>query len=538
MSKLSVFAKSNTARACYVVLTALVGSSGLSASCTTDSSSAGCMHFVQRTTSDFNQYINGPASTQEWIGSHFWRMQTTPGWFDPNLSWYRGAWAYLDSYAIYRGSDLANQHPEWILRDQNGNPLYIPWGCGNGSCPQYAADITNSDYRNYWTGKAQAIIGTGYKGLWIDDVNLVMQVGDGNGNLVAPIDPNTGQPMPTTDWEKYFADFMTQVRAAIPNAEILHNSIWFAGTGIPGSDPYVQQEIKAANFINRERGISDTGLTGDNGYWSLQSIFRFVDTIHSLGANIDIQEFNFSGDYAPACYFLVSQGMDAFGNNAITPSNWPSNYDVELGSPQGARYVWNGLLRRDFDNGAVLVNPPSQPTVTAQLGSGYTDVSGKPISTATLRGRQGLILLRSGPPTQVVPQPLADGYYTITNLYSSMVLDDPAHSVASGQQIIQWPPNGGANQSWYFAFDGTGSFTIQNKYSGLYLTDVAGSLRQTTKAASAAQLWSLNWVSGGYVVTNRASGNVLDDPAQSLAKGTGIITWANKNQLNQTWSIR
>lgn len=541
MSNLSLLARKSAAKACYVVLTVLLGATGLSASCLTSQSGAGCIHFAMRTDSSYDQYINGPASTQQWLASHLWRMETTPGWFDPNLSWYNGAWAYLDSYAIYNGRSnepVASQHPEWILRDQYGNPLYIPWGCSNGTCPQYAADISNPDYRNYWISEAQTIMARGYKGLWIDDVNLVMQVGDGNGNSVAPIDQNTGLPMTAMAWEKYFADFMAQVRTALPNAEILHNSLWFAGTGDPGSDPYVQQEIKAANYVNRESGVSDGGIAGDNGYWSLQSFLRFVDTVHSLGANIDIQELNFSGDYAPACYFLVSQGMDALGNGAVTPTNWPANYDVDLGSPQGARYVWNGLLRRDFDKGTVLVNPPNQATVNAPVGSGYTDISGKPVSTASVQGKQGLILLRSGPATPVVQQPLADGSYNITNLYSSMVLDDPAHSLVSGQQIIQWSPNGGPNQSWYFAFDGAGSFTIKNQDSGLYLTDVGGSLQQTAKAASTSQLWSLNFVSGGYTITNRATGRVLDDPAQSLTRGTGIITWSSNNQLNQTWAIR
>src|SRR5205085_10818824 len=34
-----------------------------------------------------------------------------------------------DVYAIYKDGALATQHPEWILRDQSGNELYIPYGC-------------------------------------------------------------------------------------------------------------------------------------------------------------------------------------------------------------------------------------------------------------------------------------------------------------------------------------------------------------------------------------------------------------------------
>jgi hypothetical protein len=541
VSKPSLFAKSKAATACYMVLTSLFGAAGLSASCMSDKVDAGCIHYAHRTGSDYDKYINGPASTQDWLASHLWRMETTAGWFDRNLGWYKGAWAYLDSYAIYNGRSnepLADEHPEWILRDQYGNPLYIPWGCQNGTCPQYAADISNPDYRKHWINTAARILANGYKGLWIDDVNLIMQVGNGHGQLVAPIDRSTGRPMTTLAWEKYFADFMTQVRVAFPNAELLHNSLWSAGSGAPGSDPYVQQEIKAADYINRESGVSDAGITGGDGYWSLRSLLRFFDTVHALGTSVDIQEFNFSGDYAPACYFLVSQGMDAFGNGAITPTNWPANYDVSLGNPEGSRYEWNGLLRRDFENGIVLVNPPAQPTVTVKLGSGYTNASGKSVSNVSIPAKQGLILLKTMQAPAIAMQPLPNGNYTVKNLFSSLVLDNSGYSTVSGKQIIQWASNGGKNQSWSFTFDGAGSYTIKNNASGLYLQDVGGKLEQMTKANSAAQLWSLELVSGGFLIKNRATSKVVDDCAQSLKQGNGMITYTANGGLNQTWAVR
>src|SRR5665213_3219875 len=98
MSKLSQLAKKNISKTFYLLLTAVVGATGLSASCLTSESGAGCIHYAQRTDSGYDQYINGPVSTQEWLASRFFRMETTPGFFDTNLSWFSGAWAYLDSY--------------------------------------------------------------------------------------------------------------------------------------------------------------------------------------------------------------------------------------------------------------------------------------------------------------------------------------------------------------------------------------------------------------------------------------------------------
>ena len=43
-------------------------------------------------------------------------------------------------------------------------------------------------------------------------------------------------------------------RQALPGWEIVHNAVWFADEPAFTSDPYVQQEIQAANYINLMRG--------------------------------------------------------------------------------------------------------------------------------------------------------------------------------------------------------------------------------------------------------------------------------------------
>src|SRR5258708_36319206 len=112
---------------------------------------------------------------------HLWRMLVYSPYFDSRLSWYPNGLAYLDLYAIYTGAALATQHPEWILKDATGNKLYIPWGCSNGACPQFAGDISNLAFRQWWIGQAQTLLAKGYKGLFIDDVNMEFRVGNGAG---------------------------------------------------------------------------------------------------------------------------------------------------------------------------------------------------------------------------------------------------------------------------------------------------------------------------------------------------------------------
>jgi hypothetical protein len=354
---------------------------------------AGLTQFYMRTSSAFNIYTNSPSTTtQAWIKSHFWRIQSSSPYFDSRLSWMPNAWAYLDLYGIPINSPLVSQHPDWILHDNSGNRLYIPFGCSNGTCPNYAGDVTNASFRNWWIANAQSILSKGYKGFWIDDVNMEFRVSNGSGTSVAPYDPNTGNTMTFDNWRLYIAEFTEQLRSAMPTTEIVHNAIWYASP-TRYSDQYVIREIKAADYINCERGVSDPGLVGGSGSWSVRAFLAYVDAVHSYGKNVLMDEYAFNGDYGLAGYYLISDGGDALGNQQITPNNWWSGYDVNLGAPLAARYDWNDLIRRDFNAGMVLLNPPKTTAITVTLPIPLTKIDdGTVVTSVTLQPGQAVVL--------------------------------------------------------------------------------------------------------------------------------------------------
>jgi hypothetical protein len=372
-------------------------------------SSAGVARFMRTTDPSFDVYTDNPSlSVQQWLQQHFWRMLVYSPYFDTRTSWYPSGYVYFDSYAIYMGSALATQHPEWILKDASGNKLYIPWGCSNGTCPQYAADTSNPNYRQYWINQAAPILAHGYKGLFVDDVNMNFTISDGSSNFVDPIDPNTGAGMTWDNWRNYMAGFTEQIRSAFPATEIVHNSVWYAGpAGVRDQDPYIQRQIAAANYQFIEFGVNDGGLTGGTGIWSLNSLLGYIDRLHAAnkGAIISGVAADPAGrKYALANYFLVSAGMDGLGNTVATPDNWWTGFDVNLGSPLGARTVWNNLLRRDYTGGMVLVNPPQSATITVNLPGTYNRVDGTSVTSITLGASQGAVLLLSAtPPPDTTP---------------------------------------------------------------------------------------------------------------------------------------
>jgi Ricin-type beta-trefoil lectin domain-like len=138
---------------------------------------------------------------------------------------------------------------------------------------------------------------------------------------------------------------------------------------------------------------------------------------------------------------------------------------------------------------------------------------------------------------------VADGPYVMTNANSQLVLDDPAFSQSSGVAIYQWAANAGLNQRWFFSFNGNGYYSIQNVASKLFLTDSGGassrgvSLEQNTPLNTDAQLWSVTSTSSGLVITNKATGLVMDDSASTKATGAHIILWTPNGGLNQSWTL-
>jgi len=359
----------------------------------------GAVHYLGGADPSFARYTNNrDRSYGAFLRRHMWRMVVYSPYFDNKTRWFPNAWVYDDAYAIYRGSPLPKQHPEWILRDASGSPLYIPFACSNGTCPQYAADISNRAFRRHWIAGARAELLHGYRGLFVDDVNMEFRVGDGQGHQVAPLEPATHQPMTDEAWRGYMAQFMEQIRAAFPHTEIVHNAIWFAGSPAGKAERDIQREIRAADYINLERGVNDPGLTGGSGPFSLTSFLAYIDAVHALGKGVVLDGNVTDGrgiEYALASYFLISAGNDLVSTGGMTPTHWWTGFDANLGDAIGARKQWQGLLRRDFTSGIALVNEPGSLPHTVNLPTAMRDLNGRIVKSLTIPPAGGVVLKSS-----------------------------------------------------------------------------------------------------------------------------------------------
>jgi hypothetical protein len=364
---------------------------------------AGSVNFMRSAEGSFDTFTSSPTTAQQdWMKAHYWRMRAYAPYFDTRLSWSSKAWFYQSAYAVYPGSTIDVQHPDWILRDAAGNKLYIPFGCSAGKCTQYAADIGNPAFQKWWIDQARLRLAKGYAGIYIDDVNLYMKVSNGSGAAVSPIDPRTGLAMTSATWQRYLGDHMQGVRAAFPATEIVHNAIWFAG------DTTADQlrVHRAATLINLERGVNDAGVTGGTGKWSFQKLMAFADHRQAEGHGVvfDATSSSAAGRlYGLAAYFLISSGRDGLGNDlGGKPTDWWTGYDVDLGAPLAGRYAWNGLLRRDFERGYTLVNEPGAVSRTVTLPAGSRDLTGASQTSVTLTAASGAVYVTAAPPVAAV----------------------------------------------------------------------------------------------------------------------------------------
>jgi hypothetical protein len=347
--------------------------------------------------SSFDQFTADPYDGLiAWMRRHYSRMIVYAPAFDGKLSWYPNGWVYKDMYAIHTGSSLAAERPDWILRDASGQPLYIPYACSSGSCPQYAGDIGNPSFRARWISDARVAMAAGYRGLFEDDFNMRLQVGDGSGQLMRPMNPRTAQLMSDDEWRSYMADFATEIRRAFPHAELVQNQVYFFASP---SNPDVVRATRQANYVWIERGFNDAGIVGGTGRYGFETLLAFVDAVHGQGAGT-IEEIQTPAgrEYALACYFLTSTGADGLANRFTGgPASWWSANDVDLGDPHWltgryGRYRWNGLFRRDFTRGVVLVNQPGSPAVTVDLGKAYGRLDGTIATRVTVDAADGVVL--------------------------------------------------------------------------------------------------------------------------------------------------
>ena len=303
----------------------------------------------------------------------YWRMRAYSPYFDSRTAWYSRAWSYKDAMAIYPGENLLVDSTCATPRAASSTSGY---DCGGGSCPQFAGDIGSPAFRAHWIADAKRMYQAGYQGLFVDDVNMELRISDGNGNLQWPVDPRTGAAMNEASWRRYMAEFMEQIRREIPGAEIVHNSLWFNGDERPVHPPRPGRRRPDRDRARHQRRRPARRRGRRVPAHAVQARSTACRRAARASSSTRARRPPPSRMYGLAGYFLISNGRDALGNNpAGTPEDWWAGYDTDLGEALGPRFdLPNGVIRRDFTAGTVLLNTPDEPSGPSPWAPGYKDL--------------------------------------------------------------------------------------------------------------------------------------------------------------------
>lgn len=329
-------------------------------------------------------------------------------YFDERLPLFDETFAYRDLYGLRVDSERdrrAYENPEWVLRTADDEPVYIPFACDDADgCSQFAADIGDPDYREAFIANVHELVERGHEGLLIDDVNMVWRLSDRFGEPATPIDPRTGRDLTLEDWNLYVVEFVEAVRAEFPELAIMHNSLWFADS--PSlDDPLVERQIAAADVIMIERGATDPGLTAGDGQYGFESLLDYVDRVHRLGGNVLLLDETATTQREQvlnlAAGLLGNDGDDLTSTEdyeLVAPETFWDGFEIDLGAANGPRQRFGeveGVWRRDFELGIVVLNEPGREATELDLGGLFVDSTGTVIDRIELEPGEAALLARA-----------------------------------------------------------------------------------------------------------------------------------------------
>jgi hypothetical protein len=302
------------------------------------------------------------------------------------------------SYACSRGVDNAElptgvgycdanaNHPAWFLHDRRGRRM--EW---NGYQGHWMMDVGNHDYWQAWLeGVRRDVVARGWDGVWIDNA-LTERGAYGMDPAQYPDDASMQSAT-----RSMLAVVGPSLRAAslftVANIDARRfPNLWADWIG-----------LLSGGFDEHFVDWSDTPNSSYEWDWGADGWRAQVAEITSAsaaGRTAVVRSVTVGSDveglrYSLASYLLANDGRQIFGD-LFDVASWYPEYDYDLGEPSGSFYaLGNGVYRRNFTAGSVVVNASRATTQTIRLGGVFVDGTGRRVDAVTLNGTRAAILRR------------------------------------------------------------------------------------------------------------------------------------------------
>jgi Hypothetical glycosyl hydrolase family 15 len=286
-------------------------------------------------------------------------------------------------------ADAETNHRDWFLRGANQNPLVFK------SYPRAnVMDVGNVAYQDAGaTRVGREAKADGFDGVFLDDANASLRwvIAGGSGACVT---------YPTTaKWQAAVYSFLSNVAPQLHQAGLLVLANIGGSTITPGLWQKWNRPIDGA----MEEAFTD-GWTGRdsiaNSQWREKlGHASWSEAAGKISLDHAVTRTRGGARYALATMLLVADGENVFSASSDYSHElwWPEYATMNaLGRPIGAyRVLGNGVYRRDFSNGVVLVNPQSRAASAVHLGGTYSGSGLHGATGVSLPQTSGVVLLRS-----------------------------------------------------------------------------------------------------------------------------------------------
>jgi Hypothetical glycosyl hydrolase family 15 len=286
----------------------------------------------------------------------------------------------------YEEANLA--HPEWFLQNTSGQRFTL-----RNYSYQWAMDVGNPGYQQRWAENVSADVKAhGWDGVFIDNVNPTMK-------YYAEVSSVAKYPTDAV----YAAATQSALAAITPRLRAAHMLV-FADFG-SWSDyaPTVTPWLKYVDGAMEEMFVK-VGSTVGTGYrdeaeWTTQ--LGELKEAQQQGKVFLAVTHSTASDEAGALYGWASVLLGAEGKavyemaNEYADETWFPEYNYDIGAASGAESRdANGVHRRAFVNGLVLVNPTAAPQ-TVMFGGTYSGSGLNEAASAIMPPHTGLVLKRT-----------------------------------------------------------------------------------------------------------------------------------------------
>ncbi|HEY2600288.1 MAG TPA: putative glycoside hydrolase [Thermoleophilaceae bacterium] len=287
-------------------------------------------------------------------------------------------------------ADATARHPGWFLRGRRGRPLIF-----KDYPTSRLMDVGNRSYQD--AGAARVIrtaTAAGFDGVFLDDANASLRWVLAGGSAACVTYPTTPQ------WQSAVYSFLSNVGPQLRRAGLLAVANIGGSTITPGLWEQWNGPLDGA----MEESFTNGGAGPDtlaNGQWQGKLSHAVWSEEHGkIGLDHAVTSKRRGARYGLATMLLAAGGENLFSASTdYSHEVWWPDYAIAgaLGSPLGRyRVLPNGVYRRDFANGVVLVNPGARATRVVRLGGTYSGSGLRRVTRVSLAPASGVVLAKAG----------------------------------------------------------------------------------------------------------------------------------------------